>query len=362
MNENIKYKFKLNSFTQIDFNQDIFGSQLFMLIKKNFIETISEFIPEKIIMRKKNKNRICENLFSHWFFWEAYNTNSYYHPLLLETKFNYISLKNILSDYLNNDNEIIENKINLIITKINLEDKFTNALNLFKTDKNFTCTFKVYKYDKYKKIYINSNLLNDSFIISNQNSTKKLNKLSEKDFVALMYRYYVLSSNNNQLAVNPEKFKIITPDIELFSSGFNNTCLKYCSLFPDIEHKLGSLGRFQDIEIYSGKYQINPPFQTCIIYDVLKKIKIWIDNANVLNNKLEFHLFLPNWLNDKKNLDLKYSKYLVLDLIKDIKGTVKIKNINNTNFNYIDYWSDKIKNHTLPDTLYITINNKKIEY
>jgi len=359
MNENIKYNFISNSFTKLDFKKDIFGSQLFLLIKKDFINNIKGFIPEKILLKKKNKERIFENLFCHWYFWEAYTSKISYHPLLLEEDFNYYSLKNIIEDYLKNEDDYNDNKFKKILMKLDLSKKFKNAVSLLKKNDNFTCSYKIYKYDKFMKVFINSNLQEDSFIVSNKNSLKILEKLGDKDFVALMYRYHVLSSNNNQLATNPEKIKEISPEIELFSSGFNNTCKKFCSIFPDIESKLGSLGRFQDINIFKGKYHINPPFQTSIIYDVLKKIKTWIDNANKKNEELEFHLFLPDWLKNKGNLE--YSKYLVLDLAKEIDGKVIVNNIKNSDFNYIDYWNDKIRNFTLPDTLYLVVNNKKTE-
>ena len=157
------------------------------------------------------------------------------------------------------------------------------------------------------------------------------------------------------MATNDKKLEEINPDIELFSSGFNNTCGNFCSIFPDLERELGSLGRFQDIELFEGKYQINPPFQTTMIYDILEKIKLWIENANKNNKKLEFHLFLPDWLKSSNNLE--YSKYLVLDLANEIGGNVIVNNIKNTDFNYIDYWNNKIRNYTLPDTLYLIIKN-----
>ena len=143
--------------------------------------------------------------------------------------------------------------------------------------------------------------------------------------------------------------------MELFSSGFNNNSEKYCSLFPDIEYKLGSIGRFQDIEIYEGKYQINPPFQTTMIYEILRKIKSWIDNGNKNNKKLEFHLFIPDWLENSNNL--KYSEYKIYELLDKIDCKKNIINKNNMELDYIDYWNNKIRNNTLPNTLYIIIKN-----
>ena len=357
MNENRKYNFIKYSYKKINFNADIFGSQLFLLIKQDFIKNIKKFIPKSILLKKKNKDRIFENLFCHWYFWEAYSSDLSYHPLLLDGKFTYESLKNILDDYLKGDIDYNNEKFLMIISKLDLQNKFTNAINLLHDKKDFGCSYKIYKYEKILKVFVNSDLQEDSFIVSSKNCLKILDKLGEKDFVALMYRYHVLSSNNNQLATNPKKLNEINPDIELFSSGFNFSASKFCSIFPDLESKLGSLGRFQDIDIFSGKYQINPPFQTTIIYDVLKKIKKWISNANKNSKELEFHLFFPDWL--KNNNNLEYSKYLVIELAKEIDGYVNIHNLKNNDFNYIDYWNDKIRNYTLPDTLYLVISSKK---
>ena len=359
MDKNRKYNFKKTSYNKLKLKTDIFGSQLFLLIKQDFIKNIKDYIPKNILLKKKNKDRIFENLFCHWYFWEAYTSKLSYHPLLLEEDFNYKSLINILSDYLKGENDNCSEKFSEIILNLDLQKKFKNAVTLLKSKKDFNCSYNIYRYDKMIKIFINSDLLNDSFIVSAKHSEKILEKLGDDDFVSLMYRYHVLSSNNNQLATNPKKLSEINPDIELFSSGFNFSCNKFCSLFPDIESKLGSLGRFQDVNILSGRYQINPPFQTTIIYDILGRIKGWIDKANIEGNYLEFHLFLPDWSKNKSNLE--YSKYLVLDLANEIDGKVEVKNIKNNDFNYIDYWNDKIRNYTLPDTLYLVICNEKDE-
>ena len=73
------------NYDRIPFKKDILGSQLFLLIKNDFIKNIKDYIPDKILEKKKNKERIFENLFCHWYFWEAYKSSFSYHPLLLET-------------------------------------------------------------------------------------------------------------------------------------------------------------------------------------------------------------------------------------------------------------------------------------
>lgn len=349
----MKWFFQETTQPLFNFEKDLLAGQLFLIIKNNFVKKLEDIIPQKIIeIKKKNKSRILDNLFCHWYFWEAYtNENISKYPLLLKKKFNYQSLKNILNNYFKND----DNKVDLekVINNLNLEDKFSNAVK-YLDNNNLSVSFKKKYMGRITKITIKTSIQENEFDVSSRVFEKLKNKLKLEKTVALLFRYYVLSSNNNQLAINSKLFNKLNVDLELFSSGFNNYCDNFCSMFPDLEKDLGSVGRFQDIDILEGSYQINPPFQTTIIYDVLNKIKLWIDKANSNNKKLEFHLFLPNWL---KNNDLKYDNYLVLELCDKINGSVSINKINNNDFNYIDYWNNKIKNETLPDTLYLIIKN-----
>lgn len=338
----------------LNFNKDILGSELFFLIKKDFVKNIKNSIPKKIIESKKNKDRIYDNLFCHWYFWEAYISDyNNYHPLLLENEPSYESLRNILKDYFKNDESNI--MIDEVINNLNLNKKILNAIDYLK-EHDLKCSYNIQNYFNYKKIIVKTEIENHSILFSKDKAEELIEKIGEEKFIRLLFRYYVLGSHNNQLATNETKLEEINPDLELFASGFNNYCESFCSIFPDLECELGSIGRFQDMEILEGTYQINPPFQTTMIYDILKRIKKWISNAN--NNKLdlEFHLFLPDWL--KNNNNLEYSKYLVLDLANEIEGEVKVINLKNTDFDYIDYWNNKTRNHTLPNTLYLIIKNK----
>lgn len=340
----------------LSFGEDIYGSELFLIIKNKFCKIMEKNIPKIIINSKKNKHRILDNLFSHWYFWEAYISDyKNKHPLLLKNKkFNYESFKNIMDDYYKNNNESLD--IENIIKILDLENKFNNANTLLDKFDDYDIDYKIIKNNNYK-IIIKTTLNSYCIYFSKKKGNEMLKKLDERDFIRLIFRYYVLESYNNQLAVNDEKLSEINPDVELFASGFNSYCKKYCSLFPDIEYKLGSIGRFQDINILEGIYQINPPFQTTMIYDIIKRVKIWIENANNNNRYLKFVLFLPNWVNNNNNLI--YSKYLVIDMVEKINGTIIINNIKKDKFSYLDYWRDKERNVTLPDTLNIEIISKK---
>jgi len=338
----------------IKFESDIYGSELFMLIKGNFCKVMEKNIPSIILNNKKNKHRILDNLFSHWYFWESYvNKSKLKHPLLLRGNFSNLSLKNILDDYYKNNEKMLD--FEKILDVLDLETKFKKGNLLLEKSKDYKVNFSIIKSDLIK-IYLETDMKKYTILFSRENGDKLLEKISERDFVRLIFRYYVLGSYNNQLAINKEKFKKINANLELFASGFNNYCEKYCSVFPDIEYKLGSVGRFQDIDIFEGVYEINPPFQTTMIYDVIDKIKVWIERANKSNKDLKFVLFLPNWINNSNNLI--YSKYLVIDMLEKIEGEIVINNIKKEKFSYLDYWRDKEKSVTLPDTLNIEIKSK----
>ncbi len=68
---------------------------------------------------------------------------------------------------------------------------------------------------------------------------------------------------------------------EGFSSPFNSYFLgkgRWCSLFPDIESKIGSLGNFFDVDFNKirGGWLVNPPFIEEIMEKVIDKILIFL--------------------------------------------------------------------------------------
>lgn len=84
---------------------------------------------------------------------------------------------------------------------------------------------------------------------------------------------------------------------EAFSSPFNSYFLgkgRWCSLFPDIEGKIGSLGNFFDVDFssISGGWVVNPPFIEEIMMKCVEKILNHFISGNAKNS---FIIFLPDW-------------------------------------------------------------------
>jgi len=341
--ENYNYDFILN--------KEIYSGELFLKIKNYFTKNISGYFSSEIFPKHKKKIRVFHNMFSQWYFWESYQKKYDSYPLILEPPFTNFTFRQVLGDY-GKHKENIKEKIESFITSLNLENKFKltrEKLADFKGDK---LVFKINNTDKFS-ILIKGYLDNYYIFFSKKKYQESVSKIGVEKTIALIFRYYVLSSNNNQLAVHPTFMSTLDAKAELFASGFNNYFDKFGSLFPDLEKGLGSIGRFQDLTLISGSYQINPPFQLTIIYNMLSKIKSTMENALKNNKKLSFEIFLPNWDNNGKD----YEEYKVKKLIAEIPGTVELVTKNKENFPYYDYWKEIKRDITLPDSYFITIKN-----
>jgi hypothetical protein len=352
----MEYQSDTNYQKSFDYNKDIFASELFLEIRNHFTTVISRSFSGDIFPQNKKRTRVFHNMFSQWFFWESYQKKFEEYPLLIQPPFTHQTFYQVLNDYVknqensNSNNLNIEKEIENFIKELNLEEKFTQAL------------IKVQNFEEVLNYHQNVKEINKNLIIKGKynkyfvrfpfnlfNQMKKVIGLEKT--IALIFRYYVLSSNNNQLAVHPEVMKNLKANIELFASGFNHYFNKFGSVFPDLEKDLGSIGRFQDLTLISGNYQINPPFQVTIIYDILKKIKIWMEKANENNHDLSFEIFIPNWDKTDKN----YSQYQVKELLSLIPAKIEINDKNCEEFSYYDYWKET-ERKILPNSYVIKIS------
>ena len=148
------------------------------------------------------------------------------------------------------------------------------------------------------------------------------NKSIDKDKLIwiILFRYQLLSSNNNQLAVLPNILNEMEKDFNLkfetFGSAINTNTKNFCSLYYDVEKYFGSVGSFFNTNFLEGCYSFNPPYQKDIIDDGIKKILNSLSNSKILEMKLTFLITIPIW---------------------DIEGKNKMKELNSENNN------DKIK-------------------
>jgi len=353
----MEYQCDANYNYQFNYDQDILASEYFLEIRNHFTTIISKSFSGDIFPQNKKRTRVFHNMFSQWYFWEAYQKPFQQYPLLLSPPFTHQTFYQVLNDYgknqVNFNKETFNQEIDNFIKELNLEEKFLQAIHQVETFKEDINNFQISQKENNKNIVIKG-FLNKYFIrfpITLFNQIKKILNLEKT--IALIFRYYVLSSNNNQLAVHPEVMKNLKANVELFASGFNHYFNKFGSIFPDLEKDLGSIGRFQDLTLLSGTFQINPPFQVTIIYDILKRIKIFMEKANQLGKTLKFEIFIPNWDKSDKN----YSQYLVKDLLNEIPAKIEIIDKSCEEFSYYDYWKET-ERKILPNSYIIKIESK----
>jgi len=80
------------------------------------------------------------------------------------------------------------------------------------------------------------------------------------DLAILLFRYQVLGGHNQHYAMPPFLLIELEIDVELFGTPLN-TSVNYCSPYPEIESKFGSLGNFFDYKFQNGlRYTWNPPY------------------------------------------------------------------------------------------------------
>jgi len=179
----------------------------------------------------------------------------------------------------------------------------------------------------------------------------------------ILFRYQLLSSNNNQLAILPNVIDNMKNDYdlscELFASGINSSTDIYCSLYYDVEHYFGSIGSFFNCKIISGVYTFNPPYQVDIIERGINRLLYFL---NETNKDLTFFITIPIWDNYGKSImnnktDIDYGDFKIINVIKKSKYMKKIKMISKENFTYMDHNYHLFKNITIQHTYIIVLSN-----
>lgn len=208
-----------------------------------------------------------------------------------------------LNNYNINGNEIVQKlSLNKFFNKNLLKfDKLYNKINYNKNIKINKIDYNLIYKNKYKISYTQQIL--DKLI----KYYKQLDNLEYDKYTiifCLLYRYNYLDSDNQQLAINLslKNDLMITYGIntELFGSGINRFFNNYCSLFYDLEKYFGSLGNFFNINIQSGLYMANPPYDEELMTNMsLKLIKL----LNNTNKPLGFIITVPVW-DEKTSIDI----------------------------------------------------------
>ena len=206
-------------------------------------------------------------------------------------------------------------------------------------------------------------------------SSKYLN--TDKLIWIILFRYQLLSSNNNQLAVLPNILCKMEKDFNLkfetFGSAINTKTKNFCSLYYDVEKYFGSVGSFFNTNFLEGCYSFNPPYQKDIIDNGIKKILSSLNNSKILDMKLTFLITIPIWDLDGKNKmkelnsennnnKIIYDDMKIIKIIKKSNFFQGLRMISKNDFTYIDYNFHLFKNTTIQNTYLIVLSNFKNNY
>jgi hypothetical protein len=380
-----KYKYGDNSILL-----EVYRGKMYLNLLQLFTSILLKYIKPEKLTRKKKLSHTISDIMAKWFFsqysYYDFNNDSFFFTYNINGNKNLYSM---LKDYNNESNSI---NLNIIISK--LVEEYKKMLTIYNKYKNgdFYNNNK-YNYKVSKKIIVkkrNNNNINfykfsvnfynklnfsvklenvlDNIIlpVDEYNYIKtKFNGECDMDEIVfiILFRYQLLSSNNNQLAILPNVIDNMKKDYdlscELFASGINSSTDIYCSLYYDVEHYFGSIGSFFNCKIISGVYTFNPPYQVDIIERGINKLLYFL---NETNKDLTFFITIPIWDNYGKSImnnktDIDYGDFKIIDVIKKSKYMKKIKMISKENFTYMDHNYHLFKNITIQHTYIIVLSN-----
>jgi hypothetical protein len=362
-----------------------------------FLKSCLKHLDPSVFNIKKKYSRTISNLLSSWMF----TLYSHYHfndDPFFPTEFMYFdNLKNTLRDYTSiyniKDDTI---KINNIIDELSCNyKKLLINLNKYSNlnDNNITISKnqifekrndKLIEFIKFNITHdINISNLKLKSILENILIPKNIyfkmikkckNKLIDKDkFIwIILFRYQLLSSNNNQLAVLPNILDEMEKDFDLkfetFGSAINTNTKNFCSIYNDVEKHFGSVGSFFNTNFLEGCYSFNPPYQKDIIDNGIKKILNCLNSSKVLEMKLTFLITIPIWdiegknkmkeLNSENNNNkINYNDMKIIKTIKKSKYFQGLRMISKNDFTYIDHNFFLFKNTTIQNTYIIVLSN-----
>lgn len=353
---------------------------------------------------KKKYSRTISNLLSSWMFtlYSNYNfnddpffpTNYNYFDNLKETLYDYISIyeienkdekvNKIISDLTNNYKKVLLNLSkykniddkNIILSKNSyFESRDGKLIEFIKF--NINHKIKIFNF-KLNNILKNIIIPKNVYVKIKKKINKKYKHLDKDKWIwIILFRYQLLSSNNNQLAVLPNVIKKMETDFNLkfetFGSAINTNTKNFCSLYYDIEKYFGSMGNFFNTNFLEGCFSFNPPYQKDIIDKGIKKILTCLNDSEILDLKLTFLITIPIWdINGKNemkkincennNNKIDYKDMNIIKVIKKSKYFRGLRMISKNDFTYIDYNFHLFKNTTIQNTYLIVLSNFKNNY
>ena len=384
-----------------DICKELYRGDLYCNLLKNFTKSCLENLNESIFSHKKSANRTITNLLASWFF-TLYQYYDFKDDPFFPTNYSYTNtLEKTLKDYCSLSKIDCKEKINNIITDLscyykNILEKlkeykiqnniiFVTKINIYqKRDKESITFYKLILNDNMPKIMNNklNNIINNIIIPVNQYNMMK-NRYNGNDIDniiwIIIYRYQLLSSNNNQLAVLQHILEKMKNDfnlsVECFASAINGSLSNYCSLYYDVEKYFGSIGSFFQMIPTKGVYSFNPPYQYDIISNGITRIIniMKLSKTEDVENKLCFIITIPIWdiegkkymkenMTENNNNTIDYDDF---NIMNDIRQSIYFKGlrmISKNDFTYFDHNFHLYKNKTIQNTYVIIMSNYECDY
>ena len=407
--ENIKYSFKKNKEQELNPILELYRGKVYAYILKSFIFNCTENLGTKIFSIKKSYPRTITNLLSSWFFtlYSSYNFSE--DPFFPSNYTNTEPLSDTLRDFVKYDTTIenVDEKINNITTNLiktykeameNLNDYknsdyYAEKKSFYKVSKStiyqvrnnnnivfykFNITYPFKLRDKRQENIIN-NILIPKYIFDKLKAryTGDEDKLDDYLWI-IVYRYQLLGSNNNQLAVLPHILMKMKEDFglkfECFASSINSTFDDYCSIYYDVEKYFGSKGNFFNLLPIEGTFGFNPPYQKNVMDSGIYKLLDFLDLASASDKKLTFIITIPIW--DKigrkimkysypekaKNPVIEYDDFEgIQELFKSKYFKAKLM-VPKNKFTYLDHNFHLYKNVTIQHTYILVLSNTDIDF
>lgn len=397
-------KSKTNSLDPI---LELYRGKLYICLLKSFINDCIDNFGKEIFSIKKSFTRTITNILSGWIF-SLYINYDFSGDYFLPNNYGYTKqLEETLLDLCKYNSSILNNqdKINYVITRLrNNYKKQLELLEQYQGTESYKKSKNNYKIKKtvvsikknndqketlfYKLEILTSFFIRDKKLETIINNillpTKVYDKLNDNysgpknkidDYIwSIIFRYQLLSSNNNQLAVLPSIMHLMHNDYQLnfecFASAINSVFKNYCSIYYDLEQYFGSVGSFFSIIPVKGTFGFNPPYQKDLIDASIKKVIGFLKNAP---DNLTFIVTIPIWDKagqkimkelynnglEKQNID--YGEFEIINLMK-MSGFMKgIRMIPKEKFTYIDHSFELYKNKTIQNTYVIILSNTDIK-
>jgi hypothetical protein len=379
---------------------ELYRGKLYNNILKKFIGISCNKLGNDIFSQKKSYPRTLTNILSSFMFtnYSYYNfDNDSFFPT---TAYGEDIIKNTFNDLARKKNKDILKNLNELFDTLNFKNLIDNTnskLKKYKKNKYYlSCKYnykigkKIIKQERndkqiefykfYIKINVNLtdkrliNILDNILLPKYQYENLKNKYTGEEDKLdfyvwCILYRYQLLGSNNNQLAVLPNIMDNLKKDFglcfECFASVINSHFKNFNSLYYDIEKYFGSYGSFFNMIPIEGTFGFNPPYQLDIIDNGVNRLISFLFKAETTKKKLTFIITIPIW--DKIGKEkmgvqtIEYSEFNAMKVIRKSPFLRKIKMISKNDFTYKDHNFHLYKNTTIQNTYVIIMSTEKLE-